>query len=151
MRHRLATPDDVAVLAGLRAAEWGTEEYWRERIDGYLRRTHHPREALPERAMYVADDEARGIAVVGFVAGHLTRRLGCSGELQWINVASEHRRAGVAAELLRTIGSWFAGRGALRVCVDPDEGARDFYLKMGARAIDDHWLMWEDIRRAGEG
>jgi hypothetical protein len=39
---------------------------------------------LTERAAFVAIDDGD---LVGFVAGHKTRRLGCDGELQWINVA----------------------------------------------------------------
>lgn len=135
----------------MRAADWGTEEYWQTRITGYMHRTLHPRDALAARELFVAEDDARGIAVVGFVAGHLTRRLGCSGELEWINVAAESRHAGVATELLRTIASWFAEVGAFRVCVDPDADARGFYLELGAHALDDHWLIWEDIRLVREG
>jgi hypothetical protein len=42
-----------------------------------------PQQALPARAAFVAMD---GTKLVGFVAGHRTRRLGCDGELQWVNV-----------------------------------------------------------------
>jgi hypothetical protein len=29
--------------------------------------------------------------------------------------------------------------------VDPDDAARAFYLRHGAEALDEHWLVWPDI------
>jgi len=56
------------------------------RISGYLEGGIHPQRALPSRTCYVAVEQS---SVVGFVAGHLTRRYGCEGELEWINVIPE--------------------------------------------------------------
>lgn len=56
--------------------------------------------------------------LVGFIAGHLTRRYGCDGELQWVDVISEHRRIGVASELLCLLAEWFVGQKAFRICVN---------------------------------
>jgi GNAT superfamily N-acetyltransferase len=47
--------------------------------------------------MYVA---AEPEGFVGYVAGHLTRRYECDGELQWIDVRPEHRRIGFATQLM---------------------------------------------------
>jgi hypothetical protein len=54
-------------LSRIRAAEWETEAYWRDRISGYLEGTLNPQQALEPRALFVAID---GETVVGFVAGH---------------------------------------------------------------------------------
>jgi GNAT superfamily N-acetyltransferase len=143
--YREATLDDVPSLARIRSAEWGTEAYWQDRIHGYLTGEHHPREALPPRVALVAADTD---AIVGFAAGHLTRRFGCDGELEWLNVASSRRRTGVAAELLRSIAAWFSAHKASRVCVDVDArntSARAFYRKHGAQDLNAHWLVWPDI------
>jgi hypothetical protein len=56
---------------------------------------------LAERTAFVAIE---GADLVDFIAGHTTRRLGCDGELQWINVARQNG-AGVAGQLM-TIGMW---------------------------------------------
>jgi hypothetical protein len=38
------------------------------------------------RVSYVAFEQG---LIVGFIAGHLTRRYGCDGELEWINVSPQ--------------------------------------------------------------
>ena len=119
----------------------------------YLAGEHHPRQALPPRVMWIATEAGRP---VGCAAGHLTRRFGCGGELQWIYVVPEHRGGGVAPELLRLLAAWFVERRALRVCVDVgDERARKFYRRHGAGELGEHWLVWSDVgallRRPGGG
>jgi GNAT superfamily N-acetyltransferase len=109
---------------------------------------HHPQQALKPRAMYVAtqDDE-----IVGFIAGHLTRRYECDGELEWINVIPKHRGSGTASELLRLLVRWFIGQNAFRICVDVDPlnlTARTFYTNHGAKELNKHWLVWNDIQVA---
>jgi len=42
-----------------------------------------PQQVLTPRILYVAIESEN---VVGLVAGHLTRRFDCTGELKWINV-----------------------------------------------------------------
>jgi len=133
-------------MARLRAATWGDEEYWKPRIAGYMSGQHDPRQALKPRVAYVATD---GGTVVGLIAGHLTRRYGCDGELQWIDVAPEHRGQGVASGLLCELAAWFVQQGALRVCVDVEPGnlvAHRFYHRHGAVVLKPSWLVWEDIR-----
>lgn len=143
---REATLADVEALARIRAAGWGSEQYWQERIAGYMRRTLHPRESLPERAVFVSEDS--GIA--GLIAGHLTHRFDCDGELQWLDVVAGRRRTGIAEGLFRMLAQWFADRAATRVCVDVDPmngPARALYQKHGAEELSSHWLVWPDIMK----
>ncbi len=147
---REATLQDVEGMAALRAVEWGSLPYWRERIHGYMAGMHHPQQALAPRTVVVAIEQD---LLTGFAAGHLTRRHGCDGELQWINVARDRRGAGLADDLLRWMATWFSTQRARLVCVDVDAGnpvARAFYLRHGAQPLNDHWLVWEDIARAGK-
>jgi GNAT superfamily N-acetyltransferase len=118
----------------------------------YLAGEHHPQLALPPRALWLAEV---GDAPIGYAAGHLTRRFGCDGELQWIYVTAEHRRSRVASTLLALLAAWLVEHGARRVCVDVgDDGARPFYRYHGAVELNRHWMVWPDIgavlRTAGE-
>ena len=109
----------------------------------YLAGTHHPQQALLPRMLWMA---SAGPSPIGYVAGHLTRRFGCDGELQWIYVVPEHRRAQVASTLLRALATWFLGQGARRVCVDiGSDDARPFYSRHGAVEMNRHWMVWDDI------
>src|SRR2546430_12834496 len=94
--YREANLADVSALARIRAAEWGTEQYWQDRISGYMRGEVHPQQSLRPRIILVAAEE---MVLVGFIAGHLTRRFDCDGELEWLDVISERRRRGIAGEL----------------------------------------------------
>lgn len=146
-RYRQADHLDVAAMAVLRAAEWGTEAYWLERIGAYLRHEYNPAQALWARAAFVAE---AGEQVVGFAAGHLTRRFDCGGELQWLNVAAPCRRQGVGSALLRLAAHWFAAQNCGRICVDCDPEntvAHAFYAHHGAAPLNPHWLFWESARR----
>jgi predicted GNAT family acetyltransferase len=143
---RRAQDSDIAAMAMIRSREWETEAYWRLRIGRYLAGEHSPRQGLPDRAVFVAVDD--GI-VVGFVAGHRTRRFGCDGELQWINVSEEQRGQGIAGALMKIITAWFVEQNALRVCVNVDPrnaAARRLYAKYGAQPLNEHWVIWEDVR-----
>ncbi len=142
--YRKALKSDVAASARIRSADWETESYWTIRISRYMEGELHPREALPPRVLYVAVEDH---AIVGFIAGHLTRRFGCQGELEWIDVIRERRRQGIASELLRLLAAWFVEQKALRVCVDPgNDIARQFYSRHGAVALNRHWMVWENAR-----
>ncbi len=146
--YRLAEESDIPAMARIRSADWGIEELWRVRLSRYLNYEHHPRQALAPRVGYVAVDVDQD-AVVGFIAGHLTRRHGCEGELQWINVIPERRGTGVAAELLRQLAAWFVTQNASRICVDVEPEntpARRFYMRHGAEDLNPSWLVWNDIR-----
>lgn len=124
--------------------------YWEQRISQYLGATLTPQHGLAPRTCYVAlDQDAGQDSIAGFIAGHLTRRHGCEGELEWINVIPEQRGKNVASELLRLLAAWFVEQGALRVCVDVEPSntvARAFYRRHGAQDLKPHWLVWNDVR-----
>jgi ribosomal protein S18 acetylase RimI-like enzyme len=144
--YREARKADVEGMARIRAAEWGEQEGWESRIWGYMQGEVFPRKALKPRVVYVAVESD---AVAGFIAGHLTRRYDCDGELEWINVASEKRGSGIAPELLRRLAAWFVEQKALKICVDvqpTNTVARKFYRRHGATDLNPHWMVWKDIR-----
>jgi GNAT superfamily N-acetyltransferase len=143
IQYREAKESDIPALARIRAAEWETEEYWTKRIAGYMSGQVHPQKALMRRVVYVALD---GDAAVGFVAGHLTRRFDCDGELEWIDVIRSRRGTGLGAELVRRLAQWFLEQNARKICVDPgNPEARQFYGRLGAVSLNQHWLVWDDI------
>ena len=137
-------------MAAIRAGDWGTEEFWQVSILRYLRHEQHPRQALRPRVAFVCLEDN---CVAGFIAGHLTRRFHCAGELQWISIRPEFRGRGIASELLRRLAEWFLQHDALRVCVDVEPSnqvARRFYARHGAEDLKPRWMIWNDIRRAVE-
>jgi GNAT superfamily N-acetyltransferase len=145
---RVARQADVPAMARLRAANLPSEEAWKLRIASYLAKEHYPRYALRPRICYVA---LTGDTLAGYIAGHLTRRYGCDGELQWINVIPKQRGTGTAGELLQRLAKWFVRHKAHRICVDVDPAntpARRFYAKHGAQTLNAHWLVWPDIKIA---
>ncbi|HLJ42490.1 MAG TPA: GNAT family N-acetyltransferase [Candidatus Acidoferrales bacterium] len=143
--YRLADKSDIPAMAHIRADDWETEEYWRVRISRYMDCELHPQHALMPRVTYVALEDS---ALVGFIAGHLTRRYACDGELEWINVIAERRGSGIASALLRKLAAWFAEQKVSRICVDAEPSniaARRFYKRYGAADLNAHWLVWNDI------
>ena len=111
----------------------------------YFDGTHHPQQALSPRTGHVA---LVGEVVIGYIAGHLTTRHGCAAEVQYLFVAPEFRRRGVATALLRLMADWFVTRGALKVCVCVDADspeAEPFYASTGASPFKRLWYRWEDI------
>jgi GNAT superfamily N-acetyltransferase len=143
MHFRLATVDDIPSMARLRSLGWGDIEYWIPRITAYMNGTNNPQKALPPRVLYVAVDDDK---IIGLIAGHLTTRLDCEGELEWIDVDTEYRRKGIASELVKILAKWFAENNARKVCVDPgNDVARAFYTANGAGNLNAHWMYWENI------
>jgi GNAT superfamily N-acetyltransferase len=141
---RLAEPSDISAMASIRALQWETEQYWQIRITRYLAGELSPQKALAARTAFVALD---GEAIVGFIAGHLTRRFQCDGELEWIDTIEQRRRQGIATALLRTLAQWFEQQGAFKICIDPGNPiARAFYAHYGAESLNQHWMVWNDIR-----
>lgn len=144
--YRQAEPADIPAMARLRAQRASREEYWTDRITRYFEHEHNPQMALPPRVGFVA---VEGETVIGLITGHLSRRYSCDGEVQWIHVAPEHRRTGVASELLRLLARWFVAQNAFKICVDVDPsntvGLR-FYTKHNAQVLNPHWMIWNDIR-----
>lgn len=146
--YQPATESDIESMAEIRAGDWGSAEFWRPRILRYMRGESHPQSALRPRIVFVCVDSDR---VLGLIAGHLTQRFGCDGELQWISVRPEERRRGIASELLRYLAEWFVANQARRVCVDAtpeNASARRFYLRHGAEDLRPGWMVWNDIRTA---
>jgi GNAT superfamily N-acetyltransferase len=134
-------------MAAIRAREWQTADFWTASIGSYLAGTRSPQQAQSHRAVWVALEDH---AVVGFVAGHLTTRFGCDGELQWINVLAQHRGKGIAGRLMNTMLEWFRHQNALRICVnvEPDNApARALYARHGAIPLSQFWMIWEDERQ----
>jgi GNAT superfamily N-acetyltransferase len=145
---RAVASHDVAAVAALRTEleEGGASA---ERMSRYLAGEHHPQFALPPRGMWAADV---GGAPVAFIAGHLSRRFDCDGELQWLYVVPVRRRTGIASQLLFRLATWFASSGAQRVCVNASAPpARTFYARHGATEVDAHWMVWEDIGAVQRG
>jgi GNAT superfamily N-acetyltransferase len=145
MLFREAKLSDVSGMARLRAKDWGSEEYWCERIQLCLAAQLHPRQALAPRVGFVCVD---GDEVVGLIAGHLTRRFGCDGELEWISVSLAYRGQKIGSGLLSRLAEWFVAQGARFICVDVDpanEPARRFYAANGAYDLKPHWMAWKDI------
>lgn len=115
------------------------------RMGAYFNGTHHPQRALPQRVGYVA---TVGEDVVGYIAGHLTERFDCAGEVQYLFVAAPFRRRGAARRLLQLLAGWFVEKRARRVCVNVDDespAARPFYVSLNARDLRPHWMVWDDI------
>lgn len=145
MIYRKAKLSDVPAMAQLRAQDWGSEEYWRERVQLYLTGQLDPKRARSSRVAFVCVDEAQ---IAGLIAGHLTTRFGCDGELEWISVSSAYRGQKIGSGLLLKLAEWFVEEGARFICVDVDPAnvpARKFYAANGACELKPHWMAWKDI------
>jgi len=78
MIYRVATSADVPAMEECRVGDVDAgEPDWR--MAAYLEGRHHPGQARKPRTGVVALDDDRA---VGYIAGHLTRRFQCDGELQ---------------------------------------------------------------------
>jgi GNAT superfamily N-acetyltransferase len=146
--YRSAQRSDIPHMAriwGLERGEGGTSE---ERMTAYFDGQLHPQQALPPRVIYLAEE---GDALVGYIAGHLTRRFGCDAELEWLYVIRERRRSGVASGLMPCLATWFQKQKAARVCVNvarTNTAAIQFYAKHGATPTKPGWMVWDDFAQA---
>ena len=121
------------------------------RWKAYIRKEHHPRDAKDPRIVYIASIDEE---IVGFVAGHLTERLGLEGELQSIYVLPKYQGQGLGTHLVIALAKWFKEWNAKEVCVDQKNGSEGFYIKLGARFGDHGWLVWDnflDVLNIGKG
>jgi predicted GNAT family acetyltransferase len=146
---RPAQDNDIPRMAKIRAQERRDRKFWTDRISLYMRGEHNPQHALAERVVFVAVDNQE---VVGFAAGHRTRRLDCDGELQWIDVAIDKRRQGIAETLIAQLGLWFVEHNANRVCVNvatENVAARQLYAKCGAHPLKEGWMVWDNAQFIG--
>jgi GNAT superfamily N-acetyltransferase len=144
VQFRVAASTDVAAMAHCRLSDpaAGPAD---ERMLAYFNGQHHPQQALLPRVGYVAHVAG---SIVGYVAGHLTIRHACAGEVQYLFVAPAYRRRGVATSLLRLLAGWFREQRATKVCVcvDADSpAALPFYESLGASPFKKYWYAWKDI------
>jgi ribosomal protein S18 acetylase RimI-like enzyme len=118
------------------------------RMLAYFEFRHHPQRALPTRVGFLA---MSGHDVIGYIAGHLTTRHNCGGEIQYLYVAPAHRRRGIARDLLHLMADWFNSYAAVRVCVCADiesPSALACYEHLGAAPLfpgKKGWWVWERI------
>jgi GNAT superfamily N-acetyltransferase len=143
---RPVEPTDIADIAAIRAQRPLAEPFWADRIARYFRGEHSPQQALSVRAGFVAMNCAE---LVGFVAGHLTQRFGCQGELQWIDVVEHARKQGIGYQLIARIGDWFVEQSPTRVCVNVDPNntpACRLYANCGPQPFNEYWMIWHDAR-----
>jgi GNAT superfamily N-acetyltransferase len=116
------------------------------RMAAYFEGRHQPQQALAARIGYVAVENG---TVVGYIAGHASRRFKCDGEVQYLYVAPEYRRQGVGTLLLQRLAGWFQASGAAKVCVNVNTDsppAAPFYVNCGAQPLNEHWYVWPEIR-----
>src|SRR5204863_8704236 len=133
VQYRKATMADVPGMAHCRLADpaAGVAD---PRMAAYMDGHHHPQQALGPRVVFVA---LVGTTVVGYIGGHLKRRYQCDGQLQYLFVAPQYRRTGIASELFRLLAGWFAHEGGRKVGVNVEPGnggARALYPRHGAFA-----------------
>jgi GNAT superfamily N-acetyltransferase len=152
--YREAGIGDVASIAqvnsdtlrecGLAKAEIYDLARLQARWDSYVRRLRHPQHALEPRILFAAMADER---MVGYIAGHFSTRHQTQGELQSIYVLPEFQRCGIGGALLDRLAGWFVAHERQAVCVgiDPANPYKKFYEKHGARRINQHWLMWDDV------
>lgn len=146
IRYREATLADAAEIARLCANAPQEEGYWKARIYGYMNFELNPHQATDKRLVYVAVHKD---IIVGFIAGHLTKRAEYTGQIQWIMTAEQCRRTGVASELIWIMAGWFIEHHvtSVRTDVDPENtGTWLFYQYHHALSINRYWLFWDDIR-----
>jgi GNAT superfamily N-acetyltransferase len=122
------------------------------RMAAYFDGEHHPQQALLPRAGYIA---MTGDEVIGYIAGHRTKRNGCDGEVQYLFVAPGYRRRGIGTALLRLLADWFGEQGVGKVCVgianDSPPEAKPFVEAVGAVPLKNYWYTWEDVRVVPRG
>ncbi|HSS19430.1 MAG TPA: GNAT family N-acetyltransferase [Pyrinomonadaceae bacterium] len=141
---RVATSADVNAIAACRLTD-PTAGPADPRMAAYFGGLHHPQQALLPRTGFVALDNE---SVIGYIAGHLTTRYECEGELQYLFVAPPYRQQGIAASLVRLLANWLVQQGSLKVCVNVNldsPAAAPFYLSLGAVPLNKHWYVWKDI------
>ena len=145
IQFREATTADVTAMAqcGVDDPVDGVAD---SRMGAYFDRQQHPQQALLERVGYVA---LANNDLIGYIAGHLTTRNGCEGEVQFLYVGIKYRRRGIATSLVQLLAQWFQSQEAHKVCVpiaaDSPAAAKPFYESLGASPLKKYWYAWDDI------
>jgi len=148
IHYRPAQRSDIPRMAAIWSLEKGEGGKSEESMLAYFDGELNPQKALPPRVIFVAEE---GDTLLGYLAGHLTTRLACQGELEWIYVTPERRRSGVASGLMPFLATWFQQQQASRVCVNVAQWntpAINFYARHGAEPMKPGWMVWSDFPRA---
>jgi ribosomal protein S18 acetylase RimI-like enzyme len=143
---RKATLADAMAMAALCAQDFESQNYWYDRIVGYLKNEFNPYQSLAPRLFYLA---TAGETIVGFIAGHMTSRREHAGQVQWIFIDAPYQRMGIGSRLLHILFIWFIEQetASVRADIEPHQiTLRQFYTKHGAEALNKYWLYWEDIK-----
>jgi len=145
--YRQAQRFDIPRMFAIWAIEKGEGGTSLERMTAYFDGLLNPQRALPPRVIFLAE---QGDVLRGYIAGHLTRRFDCDGELEWLYVNPERRRTGVAAGLMHCLEAWFQQQKAARVCVNvgvTNAPAIQFYSKHGAAPMKLGWMVWKNFAK----
>lgn len=136
-----ATLNDLPAMCRLRAEYQGHLLEWEPRIAAYIIGQLTPAFGLEPRAIFVAVDENND--VVGFIAGHLSKRFHCDGEIYWLNVQADRRGHRIADQLLAALFDWFTQHNAHKLCIEVPpsaESARKLLARHNAQPIGPLWL-----------
>ena len=143
--YRPAQRSDIPRMFAIWSIESGEGGTSLERMTGYFDGLHNPQRALPPRVIFLAE---QGDSLLGYIAGHLTERFDCDGELEWLYVVPERRRSGIASGLILQLAAWFQQYSAARVCVNvlgTNTSAIRFYARHGASPMKPGWMLWNRI------
>jgi len=108
-------------------------------------RAESPQTSKPERVVFKAVLEGK---LIGYIAGHLTTRYNKDAEIQSFYVLKQHQRKGIGKLLLSKFTEWLETRQAKSLCVGIAENNlyKAFYLKHGGQFLNEHWIVWDDIK-----
>lgn len=143
MEYRPATAADAEAIARLHADSWRRTYrgmYSDEFLDGDLvgerLSVWGPRLESPPGNQYVCLAEADG-ALAGFVCGYADDDPQWGSLIDNLHVSFDHRRRGIASELMRRAADWFASNASTLAfylwVLEDNSPAQRFYETLGAR------------------
>jgi ribosomal protein S18 acetylase RimI-like enzyme len=147
-----ANLNDLPALSRLLGEHWGSANEWEPRITAYMIRQQTPPYGLEPRMVLVAVDTTEN-EVIGLIAGQLTTRFGCNGEIHWLNVDSRHRGQRIAEKLIDALFAWFRTQSAHKICVTvtpTNDAARTAFARHNAEPMGPLWLVFNDIATPSE-
>jgi GNAT superfamily N-acetyltransferase len=136
-----ATLNDLPAMCRLRAEYQGHLLEWEPRIAAYMIGQLTPAFGLEPRTVFLAVDDNE---VVGLIAGHLSRRFHCQGEIYWLNVQADRRGHRIAGQLLAALFDWFAQQNAARICIEvppSNDSARKLLARHNAEPLGPLWFL----------